>query len=46
MIIVATLLFVAALVIAWDAFKAWQKLDVKPAAPAPKREREMAAAHD
>jgi carbon starvation protein len=46
MLIVAALLFVAALVIAWDAFKAWQKLDVKPVAPTPKREREMAAAHD
>ncbi|MGE5319350.1 MAG: carbon starvation protein A [Hyphomicrobiaceae bacterium] len=44
MLIVAALLFVAAAVIAWDAFKAWQKLGVTPSAPAPKREREMAEA--
>jgi hypothetical protein len=36
MLIVAGLLFVAALLIAYDAFKAWKKLSTKPApAPAP-----------
>ena len=33
MMIVAGLLFVAALLIAYDAFKAWRKLDVKPSRP-------------
>ena len=45
MLIVAGLLFVAALLIAWDAFKAWQKLGTKPA-PTPTRERELVSAHD
>jgi carbon starvation protein len=45
MLIVAGLLFVAALLIAYDAFKAWQKLGVKPA-PTPTREQELASAHD
>ena len=40
MIVVAMLLFIAALVIAFDAFRAWQKLKV---APAPKRETAIAA---
>jgi hypothetical protein len=47
MMIVAGLLFVAALFIAYDAFKAWRKLDLKPVTPTPARERELvAAAHD
>jgi carbon starvation protein len=45
MLIVAGLLFVAALLIAYDAFKAWKKLDAKPA-PTPTRERELVSAHD
>jgi carbon starvation protein len=47
MLIVAGLLFIAALFIAYDAFKAWRKLDLKGVAPTPAREREaVAAAHD
>jgi carbon starvation protein len=47
MMIVAGLLFIAALLIAYDAFKAWRKLDLKGITPAPAREREaVAAAHD
>jgi carbon starvation protein len=47
MLIVAGLLFIAAILIAYDAFKAWKKLDVKPApAPTPTRERELVSAHD
>ena len=45
MLIVAGLLFIAALLIAYDAFKAWTKLSAKPA-PAPARERELVSAHD
>ncbi|MBZ5647369.1 MAG: carbon starvation protein A [Acidobacteriia bacterium] len=40
MIVVAMLLFIAAAVIAYDAFHAWQRLKV---APAPKREAAIAA---
>ena len=48
MLIVAGLLFIAAILIAWDAFKAWRKLDVKGATPTPTRdrERELVSAHD
>ena len=49
MLIVAGLLFIAALFIAYDAFKAWRKLDLKGVTPTPARDRERpltAAAHD
>jgi hypothetical protein len=45
MLIVAGLLFVAALLIAYDAFKAWKKLGTKPA-PAPAPEPQLVGAHD
>jgi carbon starvation protein len=35
MIAVSALLFVAALIIGWDGYKAYQRHDVKPAAPVP-----------
>jgi carbon starvation protein len=43
MIIVAALLFIAALVIAYDAWRAWGRLKVQPGAPT-KREHEFVAA--